>query len=242
MATTYGYARVSTKGQDLKLQQEALAKAGCAKVFYEKASGARSDNRPQLCRLLKVVDVGDVVIVTRLDPLARSTRDLLNTIHELNEAGAKFKSIADVGRYKFGARRAGADDTRRAGGVRAVAHPRTDRRGDSQGSREQGDLRAAAAAQPAAEAARRGQVRRGRDDEGARGAFRCVGADDMAGGARSGIVRRLLALALALLISNALETSAWTRGHGGGHGGSYHRTSHSTAHHSLNWRIRHLFE
>ena len=95
MATKYGYARVSTTSQDLTLQQEALAKAGCAKVYYEKLSGARSDNRPQLCRLLKVVNVGDVVIVTRLDRLARSTRDLLNTVHELTEAGAKLRSIAE---------------------------------------------------------------------------------------------------------------------------------------------------
>jgi len=54
-----------------------------------------SDNRPQLCRLLKVVDVGDVVIVTRLDPCAKHEGPLEHD-HELNEAGAKFKSIADV--------------------------------------------------------------------------------------------------------------------------------------------------
>jgi len=92
-------------------------------------------------------------------------------------------------------------------------------------------------AQPAAEAARRGQVRRG---ETMRALAEHFGVSERRYGGRctSGIVRRLLALALALLISNALETSAWARGHGGGHGGPTTGTSHSTAHHSLNWRIR----
>jgi DNA invertase Pin-like site-specific DNA recombinase len=91
---TIGYARVSTRGQDLTLQQEALKAAGCEKVFFEKISGAKSD-RLQLTRLLKAVDIGDIVIVTRLDRLARSTRDLLNTIHALTEAGAKLRSLAE---------------------------------------------------------------------------------------------------------------------------------------------------
>jgi DNA invertase Pin-like site-specific DNA recombinase len=95
MPTAYGYARVSTRGQDTTIQEEALRAAGCVKIFHEKMSGARSD-RPQLARLLKVVDVEDVVIVTRLDRLARSSRDLLNIIHQLNEAGASFRSLADV--------------------------------------------------------------------------------------------------------------------------------------------------
>jgi DNA invertase Pin-like site-specific DNA recombinase len=92
---TIGYARVSTRGQDLTLQQEALKAAGCEKVFFEKISGAKSD-RLQLTRLLKAVDIGDIVMVTRLDRLARSTRDLLNIIHQINEAGAAFKSLAET--------------------------------------------------------------------------------------------------------------------------------------------------
>jgi len=90
----YGYARVSTNGQDLALQEEALRAAGCTKIFAEKKSGARSD-RPKLQRLLDVVDQGDAVIVTRLDRLARSSLDLLHTIDRISKAGASFRSLAD---------------------------------------------------------------------------------------------------------------------------------------------------
>jgi DNA invertase Pin-like site-specific DNA recombinase len=89
-----GYARVSTNGQDLASQREALTAAGCEKVFAEKISGARGD-RPQLARMLKALGPGDVIIVTRLDRLARSTRDLLNILDTVGKAGAGFKSIAD---------------------------------------------------------------------------------------------------------------------------------------------------
>ena len=75
--TVYGYARVSTDGQSLTSQDAKLHAAGCAKVYAEKISGARS-NRPELAKVLKRLDTGDVLIVTRLDRLARSTRDLLN--------------------------------------------------------------------------------------------------------------------------------------------------------------------
>ena len=71
-----GYARVSTDGQDLAPQVAQLKAEGAEKVFREKVSGARA-NRPELTRLLKALGAGDVVIVTRLDRLARSTRDLL---------------------------------------------------------------------------------------------------------------------------------------------------------------------
>jgi|SRR5215469_7644113 len=91
----YGYARVSTKEQDLTLQRAALKGAGCVQIFKETMSGARSD-RPQLARLLKLLDQGDVVIVTRLDRLARSTLDLLNTIDAITKAGAEFRSLADA--------------------------------------------------------------------------------------------------------------------------------------------------
>ena len=89
-----GYARVSTNGQDLTLQREALKAAGCEKVYAEKMSGARSD-RPQLVRLLKALEVDDVVIVTRLDRLARSTLDLLHTVDAITKAGGQFRSLAD---------------------------------------------------------------------------------------------------------------------------------------------------
>ena len=72
----YGYARVSTDGQSVGAQVTALKAAGAEKVFKEVASGAKTD-RAQLHRLLKELDEGDVLLVTRLDRLARSTRDLL---------------------------------------------------------------------------------------------------------------------------------------------------------------------
>jgi len=91
----YGYARVSTEGQTLAAQESALHQAGAAKVFKEKISGA-ANHRAQLHRLLKTIDAGDVVIVTRLDRLARSTRDLLNILDKIAKAGATFKSLGDA--------------------------------------------------------------------------------------------------------------------------------------------------
>jgi DNA invertase Pin-like site-specific DNA recombinase len=93
--TVYGYARVSTGGQTLAAQDAALHAAGCAKVYAEKVSGAKTD-RAELGKLLKRLDRGDVVIVTRLDRLARSTRDLLNILDAIAKAGAGFKSLADT--------------------------------------------------------------------------------------------------------------------------------------------------
>jgi DNA invertase Pin-like site-specific DNA recombinase len=93
--TTYGYARVSTNGQDLTSQDAELAAAGCAKVFKEKISGARTD-RAELAKLLKRLDAGDVLIVTRLDRLARSTRDLLNVLATVGERKAGFRSLKDT--------------------------------------------------------------------------------------------------------------------------------------------------
>jgi DNA invertase Pin-like site-specific DNA recombinase len=90
----YGYARVSTDGQSLVSQDAQLHAAGCAKVFAEKVSGARSD-RPELAKVLKRLRPGDVVMVTRLDRLARSTRDLLNILDAIGKAGAGFKSLSD---------------------------------------------------------------------------------------------------------------------------------------------------
>src|ERR1700757_1561766 len=77
--TVYGYARVSTGGQTVDAQARQLRAAGTGKVFREIASGAKTD-RAQLRRLVSELDAGDVVMVTRLDRLARSTGDLLNTL------------------------------------------------------------------------------------------------------------------------------------------------------------------
>jgi len=93
--TTYGYARVSTNGQDLAAQEAELMAAGCAKVFKEKVSGAKTD-RAELAKLLHKIGSGDVLVVTRLDRLARSTRDLLNVIAALTERGAGFKGLKDT--------------------------------------------------------------------------------------------------------------------------------------------------
>ncbi|MBO6538011.1 MAG: recombinase family protein [Rhizobiaceae bacterium] len=90
----YGYARVSTEGQSLDAQRAALKAAGCDRLFVEKVSGAQP-SRPQLKRLLSAVGRDDVVVVTRLDRLARSTRDLLNILGSLSDNGAAFKSLAD---------------------------------------------------------------------------------------------------------------------------------------------------
>jgi DNA invertase Pin-like site-specific DNA recombinase len=91
----FGYARVSSIGQSLTAQIEQLHDAGAEKVFREKASGARTD-RPQLRRVLAKLDDGDVFLVTRLDRLARSTRDLLNTLDAIAAKGAQFRSLGDV--------------------------------------------------------------------------------------------------------------------------------------------------
>ena len=93
---TIGYARVSTTDQDYTLQEAELRDAGCTKIYAEKKSGAKSDNRPKLQKLLQALEPGDVVIVTRLDRLARSSRDLLNIIHEITEADATFRSLTDA--------------------------------------------------------------------------------------------------------------------------------------------------
>ncbi len=92
---TFGYARVSTDGQTLDAQIAALKAAGAERVFRETASGAKSDRR-ELARLLNSIGQGDTLLVTRLDRLARSTRDLLNTLDAVAKAGAGFRSLHDA--------------------------------------------------------------------------------------------------------------------------------------------------
>jgi len=89
-----GYARVSTDDQDLALQRKALREAGCRRTYAEKVSGARRD-RPELDRLLDNVREEDVIVVTRLDRLARSTRDLLDIAERLRDADAGLRSLAE---------------------------------------------------------------------------------------------------------------------------------------------------
>ena len=89
-----GYARVSTDGQTLDARHTALAEAGCAKVYAEKVSGAKTD-RQQLAKAITALAEGDTLVVCKLDRLARSTRDLLNTLDAIAKAGATFKSLGD---------------------------------------------------------------------------------------------------------------------------------------------------
>jgi DNA invertase Pin-like site-specific DNA recombinase len=89
-----GYARVSTYGQTLDAQLEQLKAAGCAKVFREKATGAQVERR-ELQRMLKAMAPGDVVTVTRIDRLARSTFDLFSIVKRIVDAGGQFRSLAE---------------------------------------------------------------------------------------------------------------------------------------------------
>ena len=89
-----GYARVSTDDQNLDLQRAALREAGCTRVYEEKLSGS-SRNRPELVRLLDHLRSGDVVVVNRLDRLARSTRDLLDIAEQIKDAEAGLRSLSE---------------------------------------------------------------------------------------------------------------------------------------------------
>jgi DNA invertase Pin-like site-specific DNA recombinase len=91
----HAYARVSTDGQSVDAQVRQLKAAGARKVWRETASGAKTD-RVQLRRVLDRLDAGDVLMVTRLDRLARSTRDLLNILATIAEKKAGFRSLGDT--------------------------------------------------------------------------------------------------------------------------------------------------
>ena len=89
-----GYARVSTEDQNLDAQLDALTRAGAERVFSDRVSGTRR-NRPELDRLLDQLRDGDVVVVTKYDRLARSLRDLLDIVAEIQAHGAGFRSLAE---------------------------------------------------------------------------------------------------------------------------------------------------
>jgi DNA invertase Pin-like site-specific DNA recombinase len=91
----YGYARVSTDGQSVDAQVKQLRGAGAEKIFREVGSGAKTE-RVQLHRVLAQLGDGDVLMVTRLDRLARSTRDLLNTLARIADQAAAFRSLGDA--------------------------------------------------------------------------------------------------------------------------------------------------
>src|ERR1700746_1234793 len=89
-----GYARVSTQDQHLTGQLEALTAAGATTIYREKISGARAD-RPQLAKLMASLKESDVVLLTKVDRLGRSTRELLDLIERIGKAGAAFRSLGD---------------------------------------------------------------------------------------------------------------------------------------------------
>ncbi len=89
-----GYARVSTKDQDLSLQIDALENVGCKKIYREQISGSTRD-RPELQHLLEHLREGDVVVVWKLDRLARSMKDLVNLVNEIQAKGAGLSSLND---------------------------------------------------------------------------------------------------------------------------------------------------
>ena len=129
-----GYARVSTEGQNLSGQLAALKAAGADTIYREKVSGVRA-NRPQLAKLMAGLGAGDVVVVTKLDRLGRSTRELLDLIDRISKAGASFRQ---PGRSAMGyrelARSPAVDDAGRHSRVRARADPRTHWRGQEAGN------------------------------------------------------------------------------------------------------------
>ena len=89
-----GYARVSTLGQDLTAQFDTLKAAGAETIYREKVSGVRAD-RPQLAKLMAKLMPCDIVVVTKLDRLGRSTRELLELIERISQVGASFRSLGD---------------------------------------------------------------------------------------------------------------------------------------------------
>ena len=96
LSLRYGYARVSTAKQDYTIQVDALKAAGCEKIFTEKFSAKSTDNRIEFKRLMRALNPGDTVVVTKLDRLARSSRDLLNILHELEEGACGFVSLGEA--------------------------------------------------------------------------------------------------------------------------------------------------
>jgi DNA invertase Pin-like site-specific DNA recombinase len=89
-----GYARISTQDQNLKLQLDALAKAGCQKVFEDTLSGTRAD-RPGLGKALEMLREGDTLVVWKLDRLGRSVKQLVELVSDLHKQNVQFKSLTD---------------------------------------------------------------------------------------------------------------------------------------------------
>ncbi|WPG40315.1 recombinase family protein [Variovorax sp. EBFNA2] len=93
--TMYGYARVSTREQENDLQLDALNRAKCDVILQEKASGASQKGRPELARCLSLLSRGDVLVVYKIDRIARSLFDLLDILRRLERVGATIKSVTE---------------------------------------------------------------------------------------------------------------------------------------------------
>lgn len=93
MPNIIGYARVSTADQNTAIQVDRLRAAGCGIICEEKASGASREGRSELANILKLIHAGDTLVVAKLDRLGRSTRDVLNIVHELEEKGAHLRVL-----------------------------------------------------------------------------------------------------------------------------------------------------
>src|SRR4029079_18536960 len=89
----YGYARVSSTDQDCALQEARLRAAGCEVIRAERVSGPSRDGRDELARLMAFLHAGDELVVVKLDRLGRSTRDVLNLVHELEAKGAHLRVL-----------------------------------------------------------------------------------------------------------------------------------------------------
>jgi DNA invertase Pin-like site-specific DNA recombinase len=92
----YGYARVSSRTQDYSAQVDALKAAGCERIFSEKRSGKTATDRPEFNKLMRTLVPGDTIVVSKLDRLARSSRDLHNILHEVQEQDCGFVSLGDT--------------------------------------------------------------------------------------------------------------------------------------------------
>src|SRR4029078_13252034 len=91
----YGYARVSSKTQDYSAQVDLLKAAGCERIFSEKRSGKSAKDRPEFNKLMQTLVPRDTIVVSKLDRLARSSRDLHNIVHELQDQGCGFVSLGE---------------------------------------------------------------------------------------------------------------------------------------------------
>ena len=93
MTNIIGYGRVSTSDQDTTTQEARLRQAGCNIIRAEKVSGATRDGRTELASVLEFMQAGDALVVVKLDRLGRSTRDVLNIVHELEQKGASLRVL-----------------------------------------------------------------------------------------------------------------------------------------------------